>query len=109
MVGLALVIPATRKAAGFVGHNAIKSCSRCLKSFPRVGDHTGYASFDREKWTLRKHAEHTEQPRRVVLASTLAERKAVEKEYDAKYSFSLNYLIMIQSGFQPLTLSIMFS
>ena len=24
-------VPATRKAAGFVGHNSIKGCSRCLK------------------------------------------------------------------------------
>ena len=93
MVGLASDIPATRKAAGFVGHNAIKGCSRCLKSFPKVGDHTDYAGFDREKWTLRTHAEHTEQARRAVMANTLAERKAVEKEYGAKYSvfFELPY------------------
>ena len=93
MVGLASDIPATRKAAGFVGHNAIKGCSRCLKSFPKVVDHTDYAGFDREKWTLRTHAEHTERARRAVMANTLAERKAVEKEYGAKYSvfFELPY------------------
>lgn len=27
-------IPATRKLCGFVGHGALKGCSRCLKSFP---------------------------------------------------------------------------
>ena len=26
-------LPATRKAAGFVGHKSLKGCSRCLKSF----------------------------------------------------------------------------
>jgi len=30
MIGLASDIPATRKAAGFVGHNATKGCSWCL-------------------------------------------------------------------------------
>ena len=109
MVGLASDIPATRKEAGFVGHNAIKGCSRCLKSFPKVGDYADYAGFDREKWTLRTHAEHTEQARRAVLANTLAERKAVGKEYGTNILFSLNYLIMIQSGLQQLTLCIMFS
>ena len=49
---LALDIPATRKAAGFVEHNAIKGCSRCLKSFPKIGDHTDYSGFDRENWIL---------------------------------------------------------
>ena len=72
---MALDIPATRKAAGFVGHNSIKGCSRRLKSFPKVGDHTDYASFDREKWTLRTHAEHTEQARIAVLAFKYISRK----------------------------------
>ena len=31
-------IPATRKATGFLGHKANKVCSRCLKTFPKVGD-----------------------------------------------------------------------
>lgn len=33
LMGLSSDIPATRKAAGFVGHNASKTCSRCLKHF----------------------------------------------------------------------------
>ena len=98
VVGLASDIPATRKAAGFVGHNAIKVCSQCLKSVPKVGDHTDYAGFDKEKWTLRTHAEHIKQSRRAVLANTLAERKAVEKEYGAKYSvfFELPYYDLVR-------------
>ena len=93
MIGLASDIPATRKVAGFVGHSAIKGCSRCLKSFPKVGDHTDYSGFDRENWTPRTHTQHVEQARRAVMATTITARKAIEKEYGAKYSvfFELSY------------------
>ena len=41
---------------------------------------------------MKIHAEHIKQAHRAVLANTLAERKAVEKEYGAKYSlFKLPY------------------
>ena len=57
-------IPATRKVAGFVGHNAHKACSRCLKPFPRVGDHTDCSGFDRDTWPKRSHAIHCEYARK---------------------------------------------
>ena len=38
LVCLSSDIPATRKEAGFVGHNAFKACSHCLKHFPCVDD-----------------------------------------------------------------------
>ena len=93
MIGLASDIPATRKTAGFVGHNATKACSRCLKSFPKVDNHTDYSGFDRENWELRTHTQHTEQARNAAMADTMAARKAIEKEYGAKYSifFELPY------------------
>jgi len=53
-------IPATRKAAGFVGHNAVKACSRCLKNFPRVNDHTDCSGFNRELWPPRTYSIHCE-------------------------------------------------
>lgn len=31
---LACDLPAGRKIGGFLGHGALKGCSRCLKSFP---------------------------------------------------------------------------
>ena len=49
-------IPATRKVAGFVGHNANKACSRYLKPFPRVGDHADCSGLDRDTWPKRSHA-----------------------------------------------------
>ena len=61
VVCLSSDIPATRKVAGFVGHNA---CSRCLKPFPRIGDHTDYSGFDRDTWPKRSHAVHCEYARK---------------------------------------------
>ena len=45
---LACDIPAARKCGGFVGHNAVKGCSRCLKSFPTAnfGEKPDYGSFE---------------------------------------------------------------
>jgi len=42
---------------------------------------------------LRTHAQHTEQAHRAAMANTLTARKAIEKEYGAKYSilFELPY------------------
>ena len=45
LVGLSSYIPASRKAAGYLGHMARKGCSRCLKEFPKVGDSTNYLGF----------------------------------------------------------------
>ena len=45
LVGLSSDIPATRKAAGFVGHTASKACSRCLKHFPKVGETIDCSGF----------------------------------------------------------------
>lgn len=93
MVGLSSDIPATRKAAGFVGHNATKACSRCLKTFPRVGDHVDCSGFDRETWEPRSHKSHCYQAQRTLSAQTKAARKLIEKESGARYSilFELPY------------------
>ena len=86
IAGLSSDIPATRKAAGFVGHNATKACSRCLKNFPKVGDHVYFCGFDRETWDLRSHDIHCYQARKTLTAHTKAARKAIEKESGARYS-----------------------
>jgi hypothetical protein len=41
-------VPACRKVAGFVGHAALKACSRCLKSFPTgsFGEKADYSGFN---------------------------------------------------------------
>ena len=48
-------IPATRKIGGFVGHGALKGCSRCLKSFKTstFGDKADYSGFNYVSWPKR--------------------------------------------------------
>ena len=70
---LASNIPATRKAAGFVGHGAAKACSRCLKEFPRVNDRTDCSGFNRDLWPPRTHSIHCEQAYRGLTAKTKVE------------------------------------
>ena len=86
-------IPATRKAAGFVGHGAAKACSRCLKEFPRVNDRTDCSGFNRDLWPPRTHSIHCEQAYRGLTAKTKVERHKIEQEYGARYSvlFELPY------------------
>lgn len=75
VVCLSSDIPATRKAAGFVGHNGKKACSRCLKNFPRVNDHMDCSGFDRAMWPPRTHSTHCEHAYKVLSAQTKVERK----------------------------------
>ena len=93
VIGLSSDIPATLKAAGFVGHIAKKACSRCLKDFPRINDHTDCSGYEREKWPPRTHETHCKQAQNGLTAQTKSERKAIESEYGARYSvmFELPY------------------
>lgn len=86
LIGLSSDILATRKAGGFVGHNATKACSRCLKDFHRVNDHVDCSGFNRDSWIRRSHSLHCLQARRALTAQTQAARKEIEKEYGARYS-----------------------
>ena len=86
-------IPATRKVAGFVGHNATKACSRCLKTFPRVNDSLICSGFDRSSWPPRDHSTHCRKARKGLNAKTKADKQRLEREYGARYSvlFELPY------------------
>jgi hypothetical protein len=87
-------IPATRKAAGFVGHNGLKGCSRCLKSFTTDSNNlTDYSGYDRESWTKRTDETHREHAYQELQAKTKAEKNSIKKKYGAKYSvlFELPY------------------
>jgi len=53
-----IIIPATRKAGEFVGHNASKACSCCLKDFHQIDDHVDCLGFNRDPWTVRYHSLH---------------------------------------------------
>ena len=79
-------IPATRKAAGFLGHNANKACSRCLKSFPKVGDSLDCSGFERESWPVRTDVVHHQHAYETLSAKTKAHRKEIERISGARYS-----------------------
>ena len=87
-------IPATRKAAGFVGHNSIKGCSRCLKSFPTTPENvTDYSGYNRESWVQRSNVLHRQYAYKELNGKTKAEKKLIERTYGARYSvlFELPY------------------
>ena len=46
--------PAMRKIAGFVGHNAVKGCYKCMKSLATAsfGEKPDYSVFDHENWVF---------------------------------------------------------
>ena len=81
-------IPASRKACGFVGHNATKACSKCLLTFPTAsfGEKPDYSNFDKTKWTPRTNAEHRVNAERHNMCNTQAARKDIEREHGVRYS-----------------------
>ena len=69
-------IPATRKLGGFVGHGALKGCSRSLKSFPTTefGGKPDYSGFDRNSWPKRCLYDHRSQGMNWKHANTLKKK-----------------------------------
>lgn len=53
-------IPAARKVCGFVGHQALRGCSKCLKEFPteEFGEKADYSGFDQSNWKMRDKIHH---------------------------------------------------
>ena len=86
VVCLSADIPATRKAAGFVGHHAQKACSRCLKSFQKVNDTLICGGFNRDSWKKRDHLTHCEKAREALAPQTIDARKKIERIYGSRYS-----------------------
>ncbi|XP_035697293.1 uncharacterized protein LOC118430485 isoform X2 [Branchiostoma floridae] len=95
LVCLSSDIPAARKCGGFVGHSALRGCSKCLKTFTRARFTTkaDYSGFDRTAWTPRVHADHVRYAKLGRRAKTKAERKRMEDLYGARWSelFRLTY------------------
>lgn len=81
-------LPASRKVAGFVGHNALRGCTKCLKVFPTqaFGEKTFYGGFDRESWSPRTLEDHTQAVWKHKAAKTAAEGHKIEREHGVKYS-----------------------
>ena len=76
-------IPAARKVCGFVGHAALKGCSRCLLSFATesFGAKADYTNVNRAEWPIHTKSAHLE-------ASNL-HKHATTNERDTGVKFSI--------------------
>lgn len=81
-------IPATRKVAGFVGHAALKGCSRCLKSFPtaKFGEKADYSGFEPSTWPTRTIENHREKGMEWKHASTATQRHNIEQQSGFRFT-----------------------
>lgn len=84
-------IPASRKVSGFMGHNAVKACSRCLKSFPTAsfGEKPDYTGFDRTAWPPHSNDVQREYAQKHKDCNTATARNVIEREYGCRYSILL--------------------
>ena len=81
-------IPATRKVCGFLGQNALKGCSKCLKDFITVtfGTKPDYSGYDCENWPLRELQDHLKNVDQVKKAKTITDRSRSESLSGVRYS-----------------------
>ena len=86
---IACDIPATRKVCGFLGHNATKGCSKCLKEFYRVGNKMICSGFDPSLWPKRSITEHRQVSQQYSTLQSRARQIDLEKEYGVRYSILL--------------------
>ena len=80
-------IPATRKVAGFLSHNATLGCNKCLKQF-RVsfGERTDYSGYDRQEWTPHSLQQHLDSLEEVQQEVTKTGHQSKEAEKGVHYS-----------------------
>ena len=83
-------IPAARKVCGFVGHRALKGCSKCLQSFPTApfGEKADYSNFDKSSWESRCKHIH-EIASKYKKCNTHSEQQQIERAYGIRYSILL--------------------
>ena len=81
-------MPATRKVCGFLGHNAVKGCTKCLKEFETssFGSKPDYSGYDVESWQPRDMASHLRVVSMATTAQTATEQAQIEKSHGARYS-----------------------
>ena len=80
-------IPASCKLCGFLGHNAVLGCNKCLKPFKSIAvGVTDYSGYDRENWTYRNGLEHRENCRNLFNENTKTGVRNAESKYGIRYS-----------------------
>ena len=85
---IACDVPAARKVAGFMAHNAKRGCSRCLKEFPvkAFGDKPIFSGFDRNTWPKRDSESHRRDAHRTLKATSSSQRKKLESTLGVRYT-----------------------
>lgn len=80
-------IPATRKVCGFLGHNAVYGCNKCLKEFNvTFGEKTDFLGFNREDWILHSLQQHTSGIKEILKQTTKTAQSNAESQYGLRYS-----------------------
>mgnify|MGYP002803532383 CR=1 FL=1 len=81
-------IPAARKVAGFLSHNARLGCSRCLKEFPvnAFGERPDYSGFERNSWPKRNADQHRTHAFQTLQATSESKRKQMERTFGCRYT-----------------------
>lgn len=83
-------IPATRKTCGFLGHNAVYGCNKCMKKFSvSFGNPTNYSGCNRDSWPLRTDLLHRQQCKEILEEKTKKGVQKVEAKYGARCSVLL--------------------
>ena len=90
---LACDIPASRKAAGFIGHSGRFGCSKCKKEFKTLGgfgSKVDYSGFNRQDWPKRSNQQHRKDVEDVQSCSSKTAREKMESELGCRYSVFLD-------------------
>lgn len=68
-------VPVACKVCGFVGHNGLHGCSRCLCKFPTAAFGEDYSNFDKSTWAARDPLQHREQAIKHKACNTAIQQK----------------------------------
>ena len=80
-----------------MGHNALKACNKCLKSFvtPSFGEKAYFGGFDRANWPPTTLEDQMEAMRNHKSAKTLDEARQIERQFGGKILSALQLAITI--------------
>ena len=79
-------MPASRKVSGFLGHNANKGCSKCLKTFQGEVSKKDFSGFDRENWQPRLIGAHRQCVLEIESCRTPTAKATEESRMGVRYS-----------------------
>ncbi len=100
LLGIACDSPASRKICGFLSHNAIKGCTRCLHEFKgKVGKKT-YHGFDKHCWPKRTNESHRKHCCEISNAENKTQKEKLESQYGCRDSvlLELSYFDIIRQN-----------